>query len=401
MPRKEFESFTRLDASDVNTFLMDQSVMTFAGTAARGSAITTPVEGMVTYLEDSNSLQLWDGASWTSAGGASSGNAIINGAFEINQRNFSSTTLNDFGFDRFFMGAIDGTSTYSAQTFSAGAGPAGYEATNFARLVSTGQTLSSADTSLRHRIEDVRTFAGQTVTVSLYAKAGTGTPSIALEFFAGFGSGGSSTVTTFIGKTAISTSWERYTFTLTLPTMTGKTIGASSFLGLNIFISAGSNFDARTNNLGIQSASIDFWGVQVEAGPVATPFKRNANSLQGELAACQRYYYRIMPNATNVPISFGSNASTTVHRSHIQFPVEMRIAPTGLEQSGIANQYGVGQALLGFVVCSVVPSFVSATTRLAQTNATVASGLTQFYPGAINTDPTNGATAFLAWSAEL
>jgi hypothetical protein len=53
------------------------------------------------------------------------------------------------------------------------------------------------------------------------------------------------------------------------------------------------------------------------------------------------------------------------------------------------------------VVCSVVPSFVSATTRLAQTNATVASGLTQFYPGAINTDPTNGATAFLAWSAEL
>jgi hypothetical protein len=64
MPRKEFESFTRLDASDVNTYLMDQSVMTFGGTAARGSAITTPVEGMVTYLEDSDAFEYWDGAAY-------------------------------------------------------------------------------------------------------------------------------------------------------------------------------------------------------------------------------------------------------------------------------------------------------------------------------------------------
>jgi hypothetical protein len=64
MPRKEFEAFTRLDASDVNTFLMDQSVMSFAGTAARGSAIATPVEGMAAYLQDSNILSIYDGAAW-------------------------------------------------------------------------------------------------------------------------------------------------------------------------------------------------------------------------------------------------------------------------------------------------------------------------------------------------
>jgi hypothetical protein len=64
MPRKEFESFTRLDASDVNTFLMDQSVMSFAGTAARGSAIATPVEGMVTYLEDSDDYEGYNGSAW-------------------------------------------------------------------------------------------------------------------------------------------------------------------------------------------------------------------------------------------------------------------------------------------------------------------------------------------------
>jgi hypothetical protein len=64
MPRKEFESFTRLDASDVNTFLMDQTVMTFAGTAARGSAIPTPTEGMVTYLADTDSFEFFDGTNY-------------------------------------------------------------------------------------------------------------------------------------------------------------------------------------------------------------------------------------------------------------------------------------------------------------------------------------------------
>jgi hypothetical protein len=64
MPRKEFEAFTRLDASDVNTFLMDQSVMTFASAAARGSAIATPVEGMYTHLNDTDQLEFWNGAAW-------------------------------------------------------------------------------------------------------------------------------------------------------------------------------------------------------------------------------------------------------------------------------------------------------------------------------------------------
>jgi hypothetical protein len=70
MPRKEFESFTRLDASDVNTFLMDQTVMTFAGTAARGSAIATPTEGMVTYLADSDSFEFFDGTEYQPFGAA-------------------------------------------------------------------------------------------------------------------------------------------------------------------------------------------------------------------------------------------------------------------------------------------------------------------------------------------
>lgn len=63
--RKVFQPATILTAADVNNYLMDQSVMVFAGTAARGSAIGTAVtEGMVTYLEDSNSIEFWNGAQW-------------------------------------------------------------------------------------------------------------------------------------------------------------------------------------------------------------------------------------------------------------------------------------------------------------------------------------------------
>ena len=64
MPRKVFTSGEVLSASDVNSFLMNQSVMVFAGTAARGSAIPSPTEGMLTYLADSNTLEYWNGSSF-------------------------------------------------------------------------------------------------------------------------------------------------------------------------------------------------------------------------------------------------------------------------------------------------------------------------------------------------
>jgi hypothetical protein len=64
MPRKDFQNGYPLPASDLNTYLMDQSVMTFADSAARTSAITTPVEGMLTWLNDSNKYQYYTGSAW-------------------------------------------------------------------------------------------------------------------------------------------------------------------------------------------------------------------------------------------------------------------------------------------------------------------------------------------------
>lgn len=64
MPFKTFVSGTPALASDVNTYLMEQAVMTFANATARDTALPTPNEGMVAYLEGSNHFTIYDGTQW-------------------------------------------------------------------------------------------------------------------------------------------------------------------------------------------------------------------------------------------------------------------------------------------------------------------------------------------------
>lgn len=64
MAFKTFANGFPLPASDLNNFLMKQSVIVFADEAARTAALSEPTEGMVTYLESDNELYKWTGASW-------------------------------------------------------------------------------------------------------------------------------------------------------------------------------------------------------------------------------------------------------------------------------------------------------------------------------------------------
>lgn len=78
MPRKIFVAGEILTAADVNTNLMDQAVMVFADSAARGSAIPSPSEGMLTYLSDVNALEVYTGAAFVpAASGATLGSGSI------------------------------------------------------------------------------------------------------------------------------------------------------------------------------------------------------------------------------------------------------------------------------------------------------------------------------------
>ena len=66
MAYKTFANGFPLPASDLNNYLMNQSVIVFADSTARTAALPTPTEGMITYLEDTNAYEGWTGAAWES-----------------------------------------------------------------------------------------------------------------------------------------------------------------------------------------------------------------------------------------------------------------------------------------------------------------------------------------------
>jgi hypothetical protein len=71
MAYKVFTNGSTLPASDLNTYLMNQAVMVFASSAARTSAIGSPTEGMLTWLEDVNRYEYYSGSAWVELGGSS------------------------------------------------------------------------------------------------------------------------------------------------------------------------------------------------------------------------------------------------------------------------------------------------------------------------------------------
>ena len=65
MPFKDFVAGDVLTAADVDNFLMRQTIMTFADSAARDTALSGVLaEGMFCYLNDTNAFQLYNGVAW-------------------------------------------------------------------------------------------------------------------------------------------------------------------------------------------------------------------------------------------------------------------------------------------------------------------------------------------------
>jgi hypothetical protein len=328
MAYKVFSNGDALTGGELNTFLMNQSVISFATTTARDAALTAPLEGQLVWLEDSNKYVYYTGSAWADLiVPASSGNAIINGAFDIWQRgtSFGTTTTNSA--DR-WINFQDGTSTYtvSQQTFTPGSAPvAGYEGQFFLRYnvtsAGSGNTFRFMDT----RLEDVRQFAGQTATFSVWLKADAAR-SVSVSFAQNFGTGGSSDVVTTGATFSVTTSWQRFSVTVNIPSVSGKTIGAGSFLFPRLSLPAG------------VTMTTDIWGVQLESGSSATPFRRNGVNIADELASCQRYYQRlIVESGTELAVSV---SGTSISMSSL-LPVQMRSNPSLSTTMTNAN-YGAG-----------------------------------------------------------
>jgi hypothetical protein len=316
---------------------MNQAVITFTNSTARASAITSPVEGMVTYLADTDTYQFWNGSAWTNlvSSTVGTGNVLLNGAFEIWQRGTSVTTTFGYTADRWFhyRDGSGSAATISQQTFTPGAAPvAGYEGRFFYRFNQTTAGTGATENLIQNLMEDVRTLAGETATISFWAKADAAR-TIQTQIQQNFGSGGSSRVDSTPVSHSLTTSWARYTSTVILPSISGKTIGASSYLNLA--------FRLPLNTL----QTIDIWGVQLEAGSTATAFRRNSSSLQSELAGCQRYFYRMGGNTINDHAYLvGYMFSSTGGWHTLQMPVQMRAIPSASSSAASTFYFYSGTA---------------------------------------------------------
>lgn len=129
-------------------------------------------------------------------------------------------------------------------------------------------------------IENVRTAAGQNVTVSCWVKSPTAGP-MRFHIYQNFGSGGSSTVSVIddasyftINKADV---WQRFEATIYIPSVDGKTIGDNSYLAIQMGAPSS-----------VANRIVYYSEMQAELGKVATPFEHR--SFGEELALCQRYY---------------------------------------------------------------------------------------------------------------
>lgn len=222
-----------------------------------------------------------DTSVWNIGFGQAGKNKIINGDFGVWQRGTSfSSVFNVVTSDRWFVGYDTGspTQTISRQNFTAGAAPvAGYENPfYFDWSVATPSTMTTR--YLWTKIEDVRTFAGNTVTLSFWAKAASAT-TITSYLVQNFGSGGSGSVNSASQNNSLTTAWTRFTHTISVASISGKTVGTSSYLEADLQINSG-------------SVQVSLFGVQLEYGSKATPFETATGTLQGERSACERYYQR-------------------------------------------------------------------------------------------------------------
>jgi hypothetical protein len=325
-----------------------------------------------------------------SAQSAAGKNAIINGAFNVWQRGTSFTpaassyvfTADRFGVSRDGTGA---TVTVSRQAFTPGTAPvSGYESQYFFRYAQTvAGTTGTYLTVCSQKIENVQNYANQTVTYSFWAKADTAR-TVTVGYAQIFGSGGSGDVYGTLGSSiTLTASWVRYSVTGTIPSISGKTVGTSSYLELYI---GGAQNTAQT---------IDLWGIQLEEASSASDFQTATGTIQGELAACQRYYVRWGGSGVYEFIGIGAAATTTIASIQINLPVQMRTVPGAVDYSTVATIDATG------TVTSAVPTIVSifSGNKVVGIDATVASGLTihRFYRLCTN----NSTSGYLGLSAEL
>lgn len=210
-------------------------------------------------------------------------NKIINGNFDVWQRGTNitiSNSTNMYTADRWRFAGDAFTGFINRQQFTPGQTDVPGEPNYFFRWAVN--TNPSGNMAFGQYIEDVRTLAGKTATLSLYLYASATIPANTLQIRYRQVTGGTGGTINTVNIGEITTSWKKFTFQLNIPSLTGATLGASnaSYLALEILSPS-----THTSAFDMFIAQ-----VQLEEGTVATPFEHRPIGM--ELSLCQRYYQK-------------------------------------------------------------------------------------------------------------
>eukprot|EP00919_Chromeraceae_sp_WS-2016_P019703 GHVR01046882.1.p1 GENE.GHVR01046882.1~~GHVR01046882.1.p1 ORF type:complete len:362 (-),score=26.81 GHVR01046882.1:772-1857(-) len=261
------------------------------------------------------------------------------------------------------------------------------------RYQRTAASTSTSQLNIIQNFESVNSIplAGKTVTLSFYARKGanysptssllgvilaTGTGTDQNYYTAGY----TGTADTISSSATLTTTWQRFTYTATLPaTMTEMAV----------------YFYAAPTGTAGAADYYEITGVQVELGSYATSFSRSAPNYGGELAACQRYYWRIANTDAYAVYGMGIGESTTALGAAVQMPVPMRVKPTAVDYSSVqfsdTNNSPVPTSL-------TISSFKSSS-FIAYLTGGGLTGLTQYRPYELRNN--NSASGYIGLSAEL
>jgi len=253
-------------------------------------------------------------------------NYLINGGFRIWQRGTSFTTMDAYGADRWKHGS-GGTATVSRQSFALGQTDVPGEPEFYWRNNTTVAGSATA-TVLRQRIEDVRTLAGQTATLSFWAKAGT-TKTFQIVIQQVFGTGGnpSADVIALNQAQSIGTVWTRYTYTVALPSISGKTLGTNNDDYLEILIQETAGFSVFT---------LDTSQWQLEKGSVPTEFEYRPIGV--EVLRARRYFRTVIVAAGGIGLNNLTTAQFVIRHEGLRKAPSVSVsAPIEITNAQSAN----------------------------------------------------------------
>jgi hypothetical protein len=302
-------------------------------------------------------------------------NPIINGGMDVWQRGTSFTVSNGtYLMDRWYnTGNASLTVTRDTDV------PTTPYFNYSAKLVGTGTQ------SISQRIESAEStkLTGQVVTISLYAKKTSGTGALDINIYYPSATDNFASVTQIGSALQMSanpgSSWARYS-------VTTSALPADVQKGLLVLIN-------NTN-----THTIFVTGVQIDVGSVALPFRRAGGTIQGELAACQRYFQRLINGADSSVENLGvfQVLGSTTGIGSVKFFMPMRVTPTiSISAAGHFQRFdstgGTLQALSAF-------TFQQGTPRTTRADATWTSGTTAGHATFVIG---NSASATLDASAEL